>query len=142
MFNIEKFQDTQFKDNTVDVKVPNLKAFFGKDEKAIWKVRALTGHELAKVNEAIKLNKDVSELIEGLSSNNSSDKISSIKKVIGISEDAPDDLVRRISILLYGSIEPVLTQEIAVKLADVYPTQFWQLTNEILSLTGAGKLGE
>ena len=139
MFDIKKFEETKFKENIKDIEIVELKSFFDEKEKPIWKVKALTGHELAKVNDSVKQNKDLSTLIQGIVGS-SKEKVESIKEVMGISDNTADDLVRRISILVYGSVEPKITQEISVKFADVYPTQFYLLTNEIMGLTGSGKL--
>jgi len=98
---------------------------------------------LAKVNEAIKLNKDVGSILSGISSELHSEKIDAIKETLGINDTSPDDLVRRISALRFASVSPEITQEIAVKLADSFPTIFYLLTNKIFGLTGEGKtLGE
>jgi len=142
-FNIEKFSGSEFNYPVIDIKVPTLEQFFEEDELAIWQVKGLTGHELAKVNEAIKLNKDVASIISGISSEVNSEKIDAIKEVLGINDTSPDDLVRRLSALVLASVSPEITQEIAVKLADSFPTVFYLLTNKIFELTGDGKsLGE
>lgn len=143
MFDLQKFQDTKFKENIAEVEIKELASFFPEGEKPIIKVKALTGGELAKVNEAIKLNRDMGALIEGLVSTNTPEKVEAIKETMGISENSPDDLVRRIAVLQAGCVEPEMSQEICVKLADSFPVQFWVLTDKILILTGAGKtLGE
>ncbi len=143
MFDLQKFQDAKFKENVEEIEVKALAPFFPEGEKPIIKVHALTGVTLAKVKEAIQLNRDIGALIEGLVSNNTTEKVDAIKETMGISENSPDDLVRRIAILQYGCIEPEMSQEVCVKLADVYPEQFYFLTNKILILTGEGKsLGE
>jgi len=142
-FDIEKFSGSEFNYKVLDVPVPTLKQFFEEDEPTIWQVKGLTGHELAKVNEAIKLNKDIVSIISGIASETHSEKIDAIKEALGITDNSPDDLVRRISALVFASVSPVITQEIAVKLADSFPTVFYLLTNKIFSLTGDGKsLGE
>jgi len=142
-FDIEKFSGSEFNYKVLDIKVPTLKEFFEEDEPTIWQVKGLTGHELAKVNEAIKLNKDVGSILSGISSEIHSEKIDAIKETLGINDTSPGDLVRRISALVFASVAPVITQEIAVKLADSFPTVFYLLTNKIFELTGEGKsLGE
>ena len=142
-FDIEKFTESELNYRITDVKVPSLKEFFEKDEAPVWQVKGLTGHELAKVNEAIKLNKDVVSILSGISSEIHSEKIDAIKETLGINDTSPDDLVRRIAALKFASISPVITQEISVKLADSFPTIFYLLTNKIFELTGDGKsLGE
>lgn len=142
-FNTEKFDRIQFKERIIEVPVPELSEFFDDKEKKIWIVRGLTGHELAKVNEAIQLNKDVESILSGITSETQSEKIEAIKESLGLTDSTPGDLVRRIAALKNASINPTVSQEVAVKLADCFPTTFYLLTNKIFELTGEGKtLGE
>ena len=142
-FDLVKFDQAQFKERTIEVKVPELSDFFDKDEKQIWIVRGLTGHELAKVNEAVRANKDIDSILSGIMSGIHTEKIDAIRESLGLTDDTPGDLVRRIAALRAASVEPVISQEISVKLADSFPTTFFLLTNKIFELTGEGKtLGE
>ena len=142
-FDLVKFDQAQFKERTIEVKVPELSNFFDKDEKQIWIVRGLTGHELAKVNEAVRANKDIDSILSGIMSGIHTEKIDVIRESLGLTDDTPGDLVRRIAALRAASVEPVISQEISVKLADSFPTTFFLLTNKIFELTGEGKtLGE
>ena len=142
-FDLAKFDQAQFKERTIEVNVPELSDFFDKDEKQIWIVRGLTGHELAKVNEAVRANKDIDSILSGIMSGIHTEKIDAIRESLGLTDDTPGDLVRRIAALRAASVEPVISQEISVKLADSFPTTFFLLTNKIFELTGEGKtLGE
>jgi len=142
-FDIQKFRDAQFVFSEIEVPVPDLIDFFGGDSKPVFKLRNLTGNELAKVNEAVKLNSDLSALIDGLVSGDIKEKVDSIKEVIGISDKTDNDLVRRHAILACGSVDPQLDQSDCVRLADAHPVTFFMLTNKVLELTGNGKkLGE
>lgn len=142
-FNIAKFDQAQFKERTVAMKVPELSMFFDEDEEQTWTVRGLTGHELAKVNEAVKLNKDIDSILSGIMSETQSEKITAIKESLGLTDNTPGDLARRIAALRIASVDPEISQEISVKLADSFPTIFYLLTNKIFELTGEGKtLGE
>ena len=138
-FNINKFDQAKFLDRITKIKVPELSSFFDENEPAEWTVKGLTGHELAKVNESVKSNKDVSSILEGIASEVNSEKIAAIKESLGLSTNSPDDLVRRISTLMFGSIAPELSQEMCVKLADSFPTTFFLITNKIFELTGEGR---
>ena len=70
------------------------------------------------------------------------DKAKAIRDAMGLSdEQIPADISRRIEMLTYGSVEPALgpdLREVAVKVAESYPTLFYELTNRILELTGSG----
>lgn len=142
-FDINKFDKAQFKDRTFDVKVPELKAFYGEDEEPLWVCKCLDGEELAKVNEAISANRDMGAVIGALNSNVSKEKLEAVKELMGIQSDAvPKEIVRRVALLTYGSVSPVCTQMMAVKLASSHPTTLYKITNKIIELTGMGKVGE
>lgn len=142
-FNAANFDQAKFKDRVTEIQVPELQSFFGEGEASVWSVKGLTGHELAKVNEAVKTNKDVSSILEGIASEVNTEKVAAIKESLGLTTNSPDDLVRRIATLRFGSVNPEISQEICVKLADNFPTIFFLLTNKIFELTGEGrKLGE
>jgi len=138
-FNEEAFNNAHFDERTVEVKVPELSKFYDEGDKLIWIVRGLTGHELAKVNEAVRLNKDIDSILSGITSETQSKKIDAVKEALGITDSSPGDLVRRIAALRMASVNPVCTQEMVVKLADAFPTTFYLLTNKVFGLTGEGK---
>jgi hypothetical protein len=51
----------------------------------------------------------------------------------------PDDVAKRIEHLVLGSVDPVCTPDLAVRLCETYPVEFYQLTTKILELTGKGQ---
>ena len=138
-FDTEKFNNTKFKDRTFDVPTPELKNFFGEDEETIWTVKCLGANEIAKANLAMSSNKGVKEIVAALASTNSQEKIEAIQEAMGLQTgDVPDDVVRRISMLVSGSLSPVCDQETAVRISTAYSTVFYRITNKILFLTGEG----
>jgi hypothetical protein len=142
-FDLQKFQGASFKDRIEEVKVDDLKEFFEGKEHPIWKVRGLTGEELAFARDAEERARNVNALIEGLAAKSAKGKIKAIKDELGLTDDkAPDDYIRRLEMLRYGSVDPEVDKPTVVKLAANYPTTFYQLTNKILELTGLGRLGE
>ena len=70
------------------------------------------------------------------------DKAEAIRGAMGLSADeVPADVSRRIEMLTWGSVSPVLGmdgRDVAVRLGENFPTLFYQLTNRILELTGSG----
>ena len=146
-FDLNKFEATNYKDRTKKIPVPALKKFFGDKEKPVWTVRGLSGIELAEVREAAQRNLNLESVIELIMSNIPKEKVKAVKDIIGLpgeskSEGSPDDYVRRLAILRLGSVEPKVEQPIAVKLAANHPVTFSTLTDEIMALTGKGRLGE
>ena len=142
-FNIQKFQGTNYKDRIVEVPVEDLKAFFGEKDAPTWKVRGLTGEELAFARDAEERARSVNALVEGLAGKGAKAKVKVIKDELGLTDDkAPGDYIRRLEILKYGSVDPEIDKPTSVKIAANYPTTFYLLTNKILELTGLGRLGE
>ncbi len=137
-FNSKAFLKTKFTAREKQVPVEDLQCFFG-DDQAVWTVRGLTGEELAKVNEAAANAKNMDAIINGIVSDDKGDIAAAIREKIGMSADLPADLIRRMEMLILGSVEPVVDRELAKKLADAYPIEFNLLTGEIYKLTGMGK---
>jgi hypothetical protein len=144
----KKLKTTKFKDRTEEIKVEQLKSFFPKGEKAIWKIRSITGEEMYFVRAAVERSRNIEDLLSQLVSGTSKEKADAAIKVLGLDEkELPEDYVRRLHILRYGSADPDLRDdvegpEICKKIAEAHPTLFDQLTNRIMQITGLGKLGE
>jgi len=140
--DLQRFLNTAFTQREQVVKVPELKgALFDESEKAEWVVRGLTAAELGRAEESAQRSQDdVKALIAALTG--SGDKAEAIKKMMGISDkEVPADVSRRIDLLTAGSVSPELgadNRDVAVRLAETFPTTFYKLTNAILSLTGKG----
>ena len=137
-FDVNKFKNAQFIQRTEDVKVDMLKEFFEEKDKPIFTVRNLTGEELGRVNTAVQKNRNVAAILDGLLSNVAKEKIQAIKESIGSDEKVPDDIARRLEMIQMGTVEPVVTLDIAKKLCRNYPIEFYDITNTITKLTGLG----
>ena len=135
-FDIEKFETATLTHRVSSIKVPAMKEFF--DGAPEWEIRGLSGEEVAKVNEAVKLNANLAGLIEGFASGETGEKITAIKESLGITEEVPHETVRRIALLKVGSVNPECSQSVCVKVAEGFPVQFYEITTKILELTGMG----
>lgn len=138
--DLGKFLDAELSLRTTSVEVPELSDFFG-DEKPVWTVKGLTAAELGRANQAAdRGTENVKALVEAMAG--SGDKAEALRRTMGISQtEVPADVSRRIELLVAGSVEPKLgieQRDVAVKLAETFPTIFYNLTNQILSLTGQG----
>jgi hypothetical protein len=144
----KKFKTAKFRDRTEEIKVNQLKSFFPKDEKAIWIIRAITGEEMYHVRAAVERSRNIEEILSQLVSGTSKEKATAAIKALGLDEkDLPEDYIRRLHILRYGSTDPNLRDEvegleICKKIAETHPTLFNTLTDRIMQITGLGKLGE
>lgn len=135
-FNVDKFTGAKFVPRTKDVPVPGLAQWFGEGEAAVWKVRGLTGNELNRAMEAQQRRHSVDGIVKAIAA--SGDQADAIRAAIGLTKDAPGEVVKRLEMLVTGSVEPAIELPTAVRLAEAFPVEFLQLTNEITMLTGMG----
>lgn len=138
--DLQKFLSAPLAPRQSTVDVPELAAWFGK-EPAAWTVRGLTAAELSRANQAADRGLDNARaMVAALAGDG--DKASAIRQAMGLSnDDVPGDISRRIEMLAAGSVAPLLggdNRDVAVKLAETFPTVFYQLTNAITNLTGQG----
>ncbi len=137
-FDFAKLVNGQFVPREDILILPDLRVFFSEGEEPKFTVRGLTGHEFGRVQEAIERNKGLSEILDGLTSAIQKEKIEALKASIGLSEKTPNEIVKRIQLLILGSVNPKFEQEGAVRLCKYFPIEFYQLTNKITELTGQG----
>ena len=135
--DLQKYLQASFTAREAECKVPpELAEYFGKT----WKVRGLTGPELARARESSERSDNLKALVAAMAG--AGDKAEAIRTSMGLNnDDVPADISRRIEMLAAGSVSPVLgenSRDVAVKLADTHGTFFYELTNRILELTGKG----
>lgn len=135
-FDADRFERTEFKARTKRVPVPALAAWFGEGEPAEFELRSLTATELHRAMEAGARQGSVESIVRAIADN--SDQTAAIRKVLGLSNDTPGEIAKRLEMLVSGCIAPVLTLPQAVRLAERFPVEFLSLTNEITVLTGQG----
>lgn len=138
--DLQKFLQAALQPRQSTVQVPELSAWFG-DKPAEWVVRGLSAAELARANQAGERGLDNARaMVAALAGDG--DKAAAIRAAMGLSnEDVPGDVSRRIEMLAAGAVSPLLgpdNRDVAVKLAETFPTVFYQLTNAIINLTGQG----
>lgn len=139
-FNEKKFMNTNFTPRTKDVKVPDMKDFFDENSEPVFRVRGLTGPELARVHEAVDKHRDIAGLISGLLSEQTQEKIESIRTALGVTDNVPSEIARRLEMLSIASLEPKIQLDIAVKFCETYPIEFYSVTTTISNLTGKGQV--
>lgn len=139
-FDAKKFSKTKFQHRTEEIPVPDLAEFFPEGEAPVWKVRGLTGQELGMANEAADRNKEIVGIISGLTSRSDKEITEAVKQLIGVAGNTPTDIAKRIEHLRMGSVDPVCTQELAVRLCETFPIEFYQISNAIVRLTGQGQM--
>jgi hypothetical protein len=65
--------------------------------------------------------------------------VADARKALGLAgKETPGEIAKRLEMLAMASVEPAISLQVAVKLAENFPVEFYQLTNEITELTGMG----
>jgi len=137
-FDLKKFQGAAFHPREDIVEVKDLHEFFPEGEECVIKVRGLNGEELAMVHEALSKNKNISRLVDGLLSTQSLEMLAAVQEAIGVTDKTPNEIAKRLEMLVIASVEPKFTMDVAVKFCRVYPIEFYAVTNKITQLTGQG----
>lgn len=142
-FDLSAFDKASFTAREESVKVPDLAHFFKglkEGEVPVWVVRGLSGEELAKVNEAQDRTANITAVTEALMTGQPEQLKDTVNQLLGNTGEVPADLARRHALLVAGSVNPKINQQVAVKLAAAYPIEFYNLTTEIIRLTGMGSV--
>ena len=79
--------------------------------------------------------KSIDNVIEALTNN---DQAQAVREMIGLTKGSPAEIVKRLEMLVLGSVVPKIELPLAVKLAEAFPIEFLTLTNKITALTGMG----
>lgn len=142
-FKVERFMEARFSSRTQEVELGDLAEWFDGDPR--WTVRGLTGPELARVNDSVQVASNREAMAAALMEKQGGrgDKTEALQRLLGLGSDLPDDYVRRLEMLIAGSVDPPCDRQLAVRLAEKFPVEFYQLTNAIMQLTGKGhRVGE
>jgi hypothetical protein len=139
-FDTRKFSRTKFEPRTAEVEVPALSAFFGDGERPVFVVRGLTFEELARADNAADRSKMMMALVESLAGGKAGDQVSALRDALGYGESTPTQVVKRHEMFVTGAVDPSITVEVAVKIADAFPIEYKIITDRIVELTGLGKI--
>ncbi|EMG36614.1 hypothetical protein PCS_02626 [Desulfocurvibacter africanus PCS] len=134
--DIKAFMRAEFAPRESEVRIPELAAFFPEGSEPVFRVRGLSGPELAQVNE--EGSKDFESLVQGLLSQDVADTVQALKRKYGVDGKLTPDFKKRLKMLELGSVEPRLDWQACIKLAQVLPVDFYNLTQIVTKLTGAG----
>ena len=135
-FNADKFERAKFEPRRARVAVPALADFFDDGETPEWEVRGLSAVELHKAIEASKRQGSIEAIVKAIAANQ--DQAGAIRSALGLTKDTPGEIAKRLEMLCMGSVSPTVELPVAGKLAEAFPIEFLQLTNEISDLTGRG----
>jgi len=139
MFDKQAFMTRSFIPRKGVVSVPDMKAFFPKDAACDWTVRGLTADELSSCNEAADKMKSVGAIVDAMTGGSDKEKAEAIKEILGIDIELHPDTIKRMEMLVFASVDIEVDLPLAVKLSEVYPIEFFSITNKISELTGQGQ---
>lgn len=139
-FDLHRFRCAVLTPRQASVPVPDLRHFFPEGKNPVWIVRGLTGEELARANEASARYATVVAAVQALANAASArqEQTEALQTLIGYGTEVPADLAKRFDHLVFGSVEPKIDRNDAVRLFTGYPIVGYTLTNRILELTGEG----
>lgn len=137
-FDTDRYMGTPFDPRTEDVPVPELADYFDEGETPVWTVRGLSGQEIGLAAEAMDRSKNIQAVVDGLFSSARADMRNAVGQLVGIDRVIPLDVVKRLDMLVRGSVSPKITDETAKRICRDFGVRFWELTNKILELTGQG----
>lgn len=140
-FEPDRFLATKWQRREMDVAVPTLKEFFTNGEKPIWKIQSLEGGELAQAKHAkernLRLRAGIDSIAEILSIKDKKKLKLKFDDILGNIE-SQSDTVWRTELLILGSVEPTVDYPLAALLFKARPTEYYNITNEIIRLSGLG----
>jgi len=139
-FKLKEFNQAKFHARTEFVRVVELKDFFDEGEEPGFEVKGLTGIEYAQVESEVKANKDIEKIVSGLLSGKAEDVSTSLKDIMGTGDNVPDELARRLAFFEKGCVKPEGSLELAKKICERFPIDFYAITNKIVNLTGSGQV--
>ena len=141
--NLQRFLSAALSPRELETAVPELVGtLFDTDgEPAVWTVRGLTAAGLGRAKHASEEGLDtIKALVQAMAGDG--DKAAQIRKAFGLGDDdVPQNISYRIEVLTAGSVSPALgaqNRDVVVKLAEAFPTTFYDLSNKVLNLTGQG----
>lgn len=135
-FDVKGFMTAKLSYRTETVPVPDIAGWFT-DAAPEWTVRGLTGKELGRVNDAAQRNARWSALMEKFASRSPKKMAGAVQDLVD-GPDTPEDIARRVEMLVMGSVDPACDLQLSLKMCEHFPVVFHQLTNKILALTGLG----
>lgn len=135
--DLKRFMAASMEPRTAVIPVAGLAPFFDQGEKPEWTVRGLAGAEFARVREAVQRNDAVEAMVTALQGQTVDPN--ALRELLGLSNTKqPIEVIRRIEMLVAGSVAPKISHDVAVKIASCFPADFYVLTDNISVLSGLG----
>ncbi len=150
-FDLDAFRKAKFQAREQEVPLPGLTSggfggYEGEGDDAqpvpvVFKVRGLTADELARADQEADNSKLLGKVAERLAGSEA-EKAQALLDGLGLGDDTPQALAKKLAHVQMAVVEPQLKIQDVVRIADAYPTDFLELSSQIYSLTGQGKVAQ
>jgi hypothetical protein len=138
--DVKALQKQKFDKRTKVIPVPRLKDWTKNGGDPTWTIQSLGTKEIwkAEVAASEESRNAVAQLSEALAGSDINEAAEQIKSLVGVSADIPQELAKRIFLLTFASIDPVCDLTTAGIIHEHFPTDFLNITQEILNISGLG----
>jgi hypothetical protein len=138
--DVKALQKQKFDKRTKVIPVPRLKDWTKNGGDPTWTIQSLGTKEIwkAEVAASEESRNAVAQLSEALAGSDINEAAEKIKSLVGVSADIPQELAKRIFLLTFASIDPVCDLTTAGIIHEHFPTDFLNITQEILNISGLG----
>lgn len=140
-FDRKAFLKAPFRHREEEVPVPDMAAFFPDGERAVWKVRGMTGQEKGWADEQVdaKIRDKVFAFVRALLGGSAKEIEEAAQYIPAGKKGTAESVSKSILYLTIGSVDPPCDHELAVNICTRYPIEFQVLVLKILELTGKGQ---
>ena len=124
-----------------EVVVNELKALYDSppEEDLTFKVRGLSGNDMAKVSSLRDSGKFVEMLSDALGKGNGKQGSEAIRSLLGIfDDDLHPELKYRVELAVRGAVDPLIDYPLAGKMAKEFYVVLHRISDKILELSGLG----
>lgn len=136
-FDAARFEAARLEPRRKTIPVPGLAEWFAPDTEPQWTIRGVSAAELHYAIEAGRRRATVTNIIKAISEREVD--VKTMRSALGMpSDEVPGEVVMRQELLKTASVEPAIDLAVAVKMSELFPIEFHQLTDEIKLLTGHG----
>lgn len=132
-FDRDRFMSAPLMARMKEIRVDAMAEYF--DGPPVITVRGLTASEIALANEEKEKYARLDTIAKAIAGKN----VDEVRAALGLGDDVPGDIARRIEVMIHGAVEPPIARDMAIKIGDAFPIEFYAITNEILALSAQGK---
>ena len=150
-FDLAAFRKAKFQQREEDVPLSGLTAagfggYDGEGDEAtpklvVFRVRGLTSQELAKAEQEAENSQVLVKVAERLAGSEA-EKVQALMDGLGLGDETPKALAKKLAHVQMAVVSEDLKLQDVVRIADAFPMDFLELSNQIYNLTGKGKVAQ